>query len=163
MIFRSYIKMSVLYRLKSESLSGYDLMKKIGMIEGKKPSAGYMYPLLQELLEKKFVSLKEQGRKKNYMITKKGLKLLDDLRNSSEETVKNMSSILRPISEKEELENYLSFHTKMKKFKIHMIQDMDVFEKFADAWFEVYDKNDASLSDKARKILIRSTKELKKL
>lgn len=68
------IKMWVLEELHEKESSGYDILKKIEHFSGKKPSPGYIYPLLNDLKEKGFVSLKEKGRTKIYRITPKGKK-----------------------------------------------------------------------------------------
>ncbi len=62
-----------------KGLSGYDLIKKIEVLKGKKPSTGYIYPLLKELYEQNYVSFKTIDRRKVYSITIKGKKFLKDL------------------------------------------------------------------------------------
>ncbi len=71
--------MIILKELSKENLSGYDLIKKIEELKGKKPSTGYIYPLLKELYEQKYVSYKTIDRRKVYSITVKGKKFLKDL------------------------------------------------------------------------------------
>ncbi len=64
------IKMMVLKELNAKEQSGYDLMKKINM-SGNKPSPGYIYPLLQDLKKRGFVSYIEEKRRKVYSYYKR--------------------------------------------------------------------------------------------
>ncbi len=80
-LFKGMYKLIILKDLSKhkEGLSGYDIIKKIEELKGKKPSSGYIYPLLKELYEQKYVSLKLIGRKKVYSISVKGKNFLKDL------------------------------------------------------------------------------------
>jgi DNA-binding PadR family transcriptional regulator len=71
-IMKGFLKLIVLMELSKNDMSGYDLINNIESVMGKKPSPGSIYPLMNELIEDKFVSLKEDGRKKIYSITKLG-------------------------------------------------------------------------------------------
>ncbi|MBW3004683.1 PadR family transcriptional regulator [Candidatus Woesearchaeota archaeon] len=71
-MIRGNLKLLVLKALDKKPLSGYALMKFIEEKIGSKPSPGSMYPVLEDLTKKKFVSCKKDGRKKIYSITKEG-------------------------------------------------------------------------------------------
>lgn len=73
--------MVVLKTLAESPKSGYGLMKDIKEFTGHKPSAGSMYPLLDQLLEKKLVTVKEKGRSKEYSLTAKGRKVVREMHN----------------------------------------------------------------------------------
>ncbi len=122
-MFKAHIKLITLKELSKESLSGYDLMKHIECF-GKKPSPGYVYPLLKGLKEKGFISSKEDKRKKVYSITVKGKKLLDDLQKNREYMMKKMRNVLKPIADKDEIRE-LSFYKHKGFFK-----DRDILVRF---------------------------------
>jgi DNA-binding PadR family transcriptional regulator len=71
-IIKGHLRLLVLRLLEEKEMSGYDLMKSIGKKLGKKPSAGSMYPLLEELKASSLLSVKESGKSKKYLLTKEG-------------------------------------------------------------------------------------------
>ncbi len=83
-MFKTHIKLMVLRELAEGERSGYDLMKEIGSV-AKKPSPGYIYPLLRELEEKGFIRAREEGRKRCYRLQARGRRLLSDLQKSRED------------------------------------------------------------------------------
>lgn len=74
-----FLKIVVLKHLLEKPMTGYTLMSTIKDCSGKKPSPGSIYPILGELNDDKFISCKEEGRKKTYSITKKGEKYVQKL------------------------------------------------------------------------------------
>ncbi|MBD3303560.1 hypothetical protein GF343_00280 [Candidatus Woesearchaeota archaeon] len=79
-MIRGNLKLLVLKALDKKPLSGYALMKFIEEKIGSKPSPGSIYPVLNDLTKKNFVSCKKDGRKKIYSLTKDGkehLKIID--------------------------------------------------------------------------------------
>ncbi|MGV8086248.1 MAG: PadR family transcriptional regulator [Candidatus Woesearchaeota archaeon] len=78
-MIKNNLKIIVLKKLDAESLSGYDLIKRIYAETGSwKPSFGSMYPLLKELHNNKLVIFKIKNRKKIYSITPSGKKALNN-------------------------------------------------------------------------------------
>ena len=99
-MIRGNLKILVLKALAKKPLSGYALMKYIEDKIGTKPSPGSMYPLLDELTKQKFVTCKEDGRKKIYSLTKEGkehLKVInihkDILIKKTEESIKMWAAL----------------------------------------------------------------------
>ena len=74
---KGHLRLLVLRLLEEKEMSGYDLMKAIGKKLGRKPSAGSMYPLLEELKASGLLIAKEAGKSKNYFLTKEGRSELD--------------------------------------------------------------------------------------
>jgi formylmethanofuran dehydrogenase subunit E len=69
---KGHLRLLVLRLLEEKEMSGYDLMKAIGKKLGRKPSAGSMYPLLEELKDSGLLIAKEVGKSKKYVLTKEG-------------------------------------------------------------------------------------------
>ena len=68
------LRMMVLKTLATTPYSGYGLVKTIEKATSWKPSYGSMYPQLEQLKKEKLVTVKKDGRKKIYTLTKKGEK-----------------------------------------------------------------------------------------
>ncbi|TAL53412.1 MAG: PadR family transcriptional regulator [Nanoarchaeota archaeon] len=162
-MFKSHIKLAVLAALSKSELSGYDLMREVANSTSKRPSAGYMYPLLSELQKRNFVSMKAAGRRKVYRLTAKGKKLLKDLKRTHDTTVQSLQRTLAPIAERGELERFLSFKKRAYNYKQHLAADLDLFEQLHDTLFKIYDSNDSRLRKRMRMILKKSIAALKRL
>ena len=67
-----YLRLFVIHIVAGKESTGYGIIKKIEEKTGGKPSAGTMYPLLEKLAEEGVVSVRKQGDKKFYSLTKKG-------------------------------------------------------------------------------------------
>ena len=115
---RGFLESYILLLLKDESLHGYEIMKKIKeKTKFWKPSPGSIYPALQSLVKKGFVKKIEDGRKKKYLLTKKGLKLSKEIKNFEQAMKDKMSGILGDIlnTDKSELKKF--FEEVEKKHK----------------------------------------------
>ena len=78
---RGFLESYILLLLRDESLHGYKIMKKIKeKTKFWKPSLGSIYPALQSLVKKGFIKRVDEGRKKRYVLTKKGLKLSEEIK-----------------------------------------------------------------------------------
>lgn len=77
---RGLIQIAVLQLLKEEPRHGYEVMKLLEeRSEGVySPSAGTIYPALQDLLERGLISIDEQTDKKVYTLTLDGLEFLSE-------------------------------------------------------------------------------------
>ena len=96
---KGYLKIMVLDELRRNKHTGYELMNLIHEKTGKKPSAGSMYPLLNELLSKGFIKSHEQGRKKIYSITPKGKKRIEVLFHNKKEMLNKSLEAYKGIAE----------------------------------------------------------------
>jgi DNA-binding PadR family transcriptional regulator len=162
MAFKSYIKLHVLKELAKESLSGYDLMAELGEFGGKKPSPGYIYPLLKDLLDNEYISLKKEKRRKVYHITIKGKKFLEAMQTTQEQTIKDSLEALEPISEKEELEKIFKLRSQFQKFKPRLFRDMDT-EKLLKILSDLYSRNDTIINRQIKKIIAQAIEKLEKI
>ncbi|MGM7719934.1 PadR family transcriptional regulator [Metabacillus sp. Hm71] len=78
---RGLIQLAILQLLKEEPRHGYQVMKLLEERSGGfySPSAGTVYPALQDLLDKELISVDEQADKKVYDLKQEGLEFLEDL------------------------------------------------------------------------------------
>lgn len=160
-MFKAHIKLSVLEELSGKSLSGYDLMKSMGE-RRKKPSPGYIYPLLNDLEKKNFISVKKDKRRKVYSITQKGRKFLKNLKGKQEDMLRRMVEIWEPIAEKKEiseLKNFKLTHGKDNPF----MQDGDLIERLRKAIFSFYGNGKNKKRNAMKKILEETIKKLGKI
>jgi DNA-binding PadR family transcriptional regulator len=58
--------------LSEGEFTGYDIIKKVGELTGKKPSTGSVYPLLKSMENKGWITGKRVGNKTVYKITASG-------------------------------------------------------------------------------------------
>ena len=58
-------------------VSGYDIIKKVGELTGKKPSTGSVYPLLKSMENKGWIVGKKIGNKTLYTITNQGREVVE--------------------------------------------------------------------------------------
>lgn len=157
-MFKSQIKLTVLKKLNEKNHTGYDLMKELGQILGKKPSPGYIYPLLKDLKSKNFIKETQKGKKKIYQITKQGKFFLGDLLKKREEAMQIMLKSFEPISDKKEIKN---FQNLMKKFNHEEARDYDLWLEFKNEITEVMKSNYKKKRTTLRSILNKAIKELK--
>ena len=162
-MFKSHVKLAVLKELKDKSQSGYELMKNIGQFEGKRPSAGYIYPLLSELQQNEFVSVKDSGRRKIYHLNVKGSKLLNDLSKHQKDMAQSMARTFGPLADKEEFKEISRLRKEIANHRINYIRDIELVHRFHRSLSAIYDKKDAKLSVKIRKILEDSIKKIESL
>lgn len=97
MVFEGYLKMLILQTVKDSPMSGYDLIKIISKKTGSKPSAGSIYPQLEELRKNKLVNVKPFKRKKIYNLTNAGKLHLKDLEKKKEEAMDTIVNRVRVI------------------------------------------------------------------
>lgn len=116
-MIKNNLKIIVLKKLDEESLSGYDLIKRIYAETGSwKPSFGSMYPLLKELNENKLVIFKVVNRKKVYSITPLGKKALNNSIIASQNIIDVMGkqyALMETICSIDERKNFQEFMTKV--------------------------------------------------
>ena len=94
-MIKGHLKIIVMKNLKEGEHSGYDLCKHIEEETGYKPSFGSIYPLLNDLHDKRLVEVKKSGRKKIYSLTKKGKETLEGLNKSKEEIMGTMQKNIK--------------------------------------------------------------------
>jgi DNA-binding PadR family transcriptional regulator len=142
-MFKAFVKLSVLLQLKGQSQSGYDLMKHIGEVCGK-PSPGYIYPLLNSMEAKGFISSEAEGRRKVYSVTAKGMGLLSELKKKRDEMLRNMVMILGSVAD--------SGETKEMEGMIEYLKEGNMLGRFHRALFSAY-CGDEERKERIRKIV----------
>jgi DNA-binding PadR family transcriptional regulator len=70
------LKMWMLKIISEEEASGYDIIKKVNELTGKKPSTGSVYPLLKSMQNEGWIVGKKLSGKTIYQITDAGKKVL---------------------------------------------------------------------------------------
>ncbi len=79
----SYLRLIVLKFLSKRGMSGYSLIKSISENTCWKPSTGSIYPLLISMKKENLLTVREDGRKKVYQITKEGMQELNSILDQS--------------------------------------------------------------------------------
>jgi len=77
MMAKGLLNLWMLKIISEGEVSGYDIIKKVGELTGKKPSTGSVYPLLKSMENKGWINGKSIGNKKLYKITKAGLEVVE--------------------------------------------------------------------------------------
>ena len=96
MEFKGSLKIIVLRLLHKEDLTGSEIINQINEKTGFwKPSPGSIYPLMNELNEKKLVELKQDKNQKIYSITPEGKKILEKLRAEREKVIETIINDLK--------------------------------------------------------------------
>ena len=98
-----HLKIFVLKELHKKELTGYDIMKKVEQLTGKKPSSGTMYPLLNNLCEKQLISVKQKGKRKLYSLSQKGKGMFHNFIAEKKRFMKKNLSLMRQIYSPEEM------------------------------------------------------------
>ncbi len=160
-MFNAQIKLGVLKSLNRKNHNGYELINGLSQTFGKKPSPGYIYPLLKDLKERGFVTEAKSGNKNIYSITKDGKYFLDGLLKKREESMKLMLQAVEPLADKKEIKMFKDFMEKIKDEKSPFNEQDGLFEEFRrEAWKAMSDKNK---KENFRAIMKNTIKQLKKL
>ncbi|BEP17938.1 PadR family transcriptional regulator [Pyrofollis japonicus] len=87
----------MLYLLERGPRHGYQLMKELEELLGKRPSPGTVYPLLRDLLREGLVEARVSGiggrLVKTYSLTSKGAELLEKARRDVESFIASMMAL----------------------------------------------------------------------
>ena len=70
------LKMWMLKIISEKEASGYEIIKKVGELTGKKPSTGAVYPLLKSMRKEGWITGVKAPRKTLYQITAAGKQVL---------------------------------------------------------------------------------------
>jgi len=70
---KGLLSFQIMHELGKKRLCGDELAEKIGKKKTGKLTPGTIYPALKRLKENKLVKMKQDGRKKIYYLTKKGV------------------------------------------------------------------------------------------
>ena len=70
MVDLTFLQLKALWLISKKKMHGYELMEKL------RTNQGTIYPLLQSLVKSRLIKQTQSGRKKEYIITPNGKKLL---------------------------------------------------------------------------------------
>lgn len=138
---KGLLKLLILRELGEKELSGYDLIKIIGE-KLKKPSPGSVYPILKDLMEKGFLNVRVEGRKKIYSLSEKGREALREMMEREREVILRKVEALKEwgILDEKEAENIYTHIIKKKEtlMKLHQLRN---WSKFVDLLSRALDKS----------------------
>jgi DNA-binding PadR family transcriptional regulator len=100
-IRRAFLKYIVLKMIKDKPTHGYNIIKTVELRSNGRwtPSAGSIYPILEDLESKGFIYSEEIERRKVYAITPKGVMALDHMTKEKMELLNEMSRIINSVTE----------------------------------------------------------------
>jgi len=157
---RGFLESYILLLLRDESLHGYKIMKKIKeKTKFWKPSPGTIYPALHSLAKRGFIKEVDDGRKKRYVLTKKGLEISKEIKGFEQTMKGKMSKILGDILniDKSELEKFFEDVKKKHKTNPLVVYIHNMFNLL----LKVSDKPEKCLE--AAKILKETNRKLRKI
>ncbi len=95
---KGFLKMIVLKIISRKPIHGYDIIHEIEVKTHGHwvPSPGSIYPVLEYLEAKKYISGEDVDRKKVYTITDEGKKALEAIENIRREVIKEMALLFGP-------------------------------------------------------------------
>ena len=162
-MFKAQIKLAVLKNLDRNNYSGYELMKDIGACFGKKPSPGYIYPLLKDLKNKEFIREVKSGNKIIYSITKTGRLFYRELIKKRDENINSMIKAFKPLADKDEMKLFADFIRKIKDKNSVLSKELPLMEELKEEILKVVSSNYTNKREKFRFIISSAIKELNKL
>ncbi len=116
---RGFLESYILLLLRDESLHGYKIMKKIKeKTKFWKPSPGTIYPALHSLMKRGLIKKIDDGRKKRYVLTKRGLEISKEIKDFEQVMKEKMSKILSEILKVNKTELEIFFEDTKKKYNV---------------------------------------------
>lgn len=160
-----YLKIFVLRELVKSEKTGYELMKSFEDFTGMNmPSPGSIYPLLNDLLKKRMVTVSAKDNKKIYRISKKGEKVLHTLMSERKKALEKIISMLGTIYSKKEIGRIRMSLDMMSGGKGHFAKDFDVLHEMRESIYDFIISNNYSRKrSEFRKIITEASKKIKKL
>ncbi len=100
-IKKGFLKMHILLFLKSGPTHGYEIMHRISHHTGHmwRPSPGSLYPALDGLESKGFITCQGDGRRKVYSLTSKGQEVLVQMDKKRQEQLLDMKAFMSSLLE----------------------------------------------------------------
>ena len=93
------LKMLMLHVMSEGEASGYDLMKKVESLTGKKPSTGSIYPLLKKMEREGWISGRTEDGKTCYSLTETGKEHVAQIKEAKYNFIKNIYQSIALASE----------------------------------------------------------------
>ncbi len=92
---KGILKILILKELERNSLSGQELMNRIGQKTAKRPSPGSVYPILHELLSSGFLDMRVDGKRKIYSLSDHGKRVLEEFSKREKQAILSKIEVLR--------------------------------------------------------------------
>lgn len=140
-MLKGFLKVIVMKELELSDHSGYSLMKRIEEIAAKKPSPGYIYPLLSELASNKYITKRPEGKRNIYSITRKGKKFLAELQEKKEAVIKSFFNTVAKLDNGKSAKENLFLTGGFKKHYAKFIMDSDIHKKLKMSMLSLYEKD----------------------
>ena len=90
-MLQGILKMWMLKIISEKEVSGYEIIKTVNELTGKKPSTGSVYPLLKSMQKGGWIIGKKLARRTVYQITDSGKKVLETHENLKDDYVERIS------------------------------------------------------------------------
>ena len=139
---RGILKLLILKELEKSSATGYELIKRIGSRISKKPSPGSVYPLLRELADSGFLTVKSEGNRKIYSLSEKGRTVLDETSRREKEAVLRKIEVLKSsgILTEDEADEMIEF-VRIKKEEWLSLFEIKEWSKFLNLLLKAFRKS----------------------
>jgi len=162
-MFNANIKLIILLELDKAPRTGLELIKDIEAASQKRPSPGYIYPLLHRMKVDELISVRVEGRKKIYSITTSGKSLLRTLSKSHEQHMKWMENFSRKGGG-EHAEKFMKVKQRiMDKHMKKMVANASYISSLQKAILTVYESDYNKKEKEMRSILENAAKKMKEL
>jgi DNA-binding PadR family transcriptional regulator len=132
LFLKGKLKFLILQTLNKEPLHAYAIRKQISELSDNLfvPSFGSLYPALDDLLEKKYITMK-QGKKKIYSISENGKKYLNELRDEFKNIEKQVLKVLKgskfDINPEEMMNIFIAQHKISAKISLEYLPELIKF------------------------------------
>lgn len=159
------LKMIMLHIMKDGEASGYDIIKKVESITGKKPSTGSIYPILKKMEREGWISGSLEDGKTYYSLTDIGREHVAHIKEVKHEFVKKLHQSIALASETFEDSDIQDLMKDMHDLHRGMrAPAKDQMELLAPLIHQVADLLETDTDrEKIRSVILRAVDELKKL
>lgn len=100
-------RLIIIYELGKNGQNGYQIIRSIEKHYGKRPSAGSVFPLLDNMIDDKIVSMKKDGRANIYTLTKKGHRIHHEFIKGKEHFLLSLFELYKFLSDGSECDESL--------------------------------------------------------
>jgi len=157
---RGILKLLILKELEKSDATGYELIKRIGIRTSKKPSPGSVYPLLRELTDSGFLTVKAEGNRKIYSLSEKGRTVLDETSQREKEAVLRKIDVLKAsgILTEDEADEMIEF-VRIKKEEWLRLFEIKNWSKFLNLLLKTLKKS----RPEVEQVVAEATKRLEEI
>lgn len=159
------LKMIMLHIMKDGEASGYDIIKKVEAITGKKPSTGSIYPILKKMEREGWISGRAEDGKTYYSLTDIGQEHVAQIKEVKNEFIKKLHQSIALASETFEDVDVQDLMKDMHDLHRGMrVPIKEQTELLAPLIHRVADLLETETDrEKIRSVILRATDELRKL